>query len=176
MPSPDAPQNEKFMRLLVTHEPQILRAIMVLVPQAADARDVLQETAVNLWKHFHQYDPERPFVNWALGYARNSIRRHFRSQTRRQRLSEKAEEALLISAAILDEKAQQLSDALHACLQKVPPPGRSILEGYYFHQQGMEELTRLHAKSADAIYKIIQRLRHALLDCINKRLADPTDA
>jgi RNA polymerase sigma-70 factor, ECF subfamily len=170
----DALHHEQFMRLFVQHEPQILRAIMVLVPQAADARDVLQETSVVLWQQFAAYDPRRPFVNWALGYARNFIRRHFRAVERGRRLSDGAVEALLTAAGPRAELMEQRADALAACLRDMPSASRQILEGYYYQQQTVQELSRRHSKSAEAIYKIIQRLRLALLDCINQRLPAQT--
>jgi DNA-directed RNA polymerase specialized sigma24 family protein len=40
---------ERFTRLLLHHEPEILRAVMMFVPSRVDARDILQETASNLW-------------------------------------------------------------------------------------------------------------------------------
>ena len=164
------------MRLFVEHEPQILRAIMVLVPQVADARDILQDSAVTLWQHFSSYDEARPFVNWALGYARNHVRRYFRSVTRRGKLSDKAAEALLIASAGQDEQAHLRAEALAVCMQSVPEPARSILEGYYFHQRDVLELSRLYAKSAEAIYKIIQRMRQNLLECINSQIAASREA
>jgi RNA polymerase sigma-70 factor, ECF subfamily len=166
----DAIRNERFMRLYVTHEPQILCAIMVLVPQASDARDVLQETAVLLWQRFDTYDTNRPFVNWALGYARNFIRRHFRNLERGRRLSDAAVEALLIAAEPRQAAAEQRAEALEACLREAPAASRAILEGYYFQHRTVEELGALYAKSAEAIYKIIQRLRMSLLDCVNQKL------
>jgi RNA polymerase sigma-70 factor, ECF subfamily len=167
---PDAFGDEQFMRLFVTHEPHILRAIMVLIPQVADARDVLQETSVALWKNIQSYDPRRPFVNWALGFARNFIRRHFRNVRRSSQLSEKAVEALLTDAGPREAQLERRAEALTVCLREMPAPSRAILEGYYFHELSVEELSRKHAKSAEAIYKIIQRLRHALRACIGKRV------
>jgi hypothetical protein len=40
--------HERFTRLLIQHEPAILRHVMVAVPNRADARDVLQERTVNV--------------------------------------------------------------------------------------------------------------------------------
>ena len=173
---PDAFRDERFMRLFVQHEPKILRAIMVLVPQVADARDVLQETSVALWKHFDAYDPQRPFVNWALGYARNYIRRHFRAVERGRRLTDGALEALATAAEPRQAFVDLRADALATCLRTISEEGRQILEGYYFQGLSVQEIALRQAKSAPAIYKIIQRLRVALLDCINRRLAGTAPA
>jgi RNA polymerase sigma-70 factor, ECF subfamily len=44
---------EQFMRLFLQSERELLRYVMVLVPQVSDARDVLQEAAVALWRSDH---------------------------------------------------------------------------------------------------------------------------
>jgi RNA polymerase sigma-70 factor, ECF subfamily len=173
---PDAFRDERFMRLFVLHEPKILSAIMVLVPQVADARDILQDVSVTLWQKFDTYDPERPFVNWALGYARNFIRRYFRAVERGRKLSDAAVEALLTAAEPRQALAERRMEALSACLQTLPAQGREILEGYYFKELSVKELGQSQGKSAEAIYKVIQRLRTSLLSCVNQRLAGATSS
>ena len=168
MPTPD--RYELFTRLLLEHEPEILRAVMVFVPERADARDIVQETAVALWKQFEQYDASRPFANWAIGYARIQVRRFLRSGARRSVLTERA--ALLIEQA-QDERAamnERRDAALRECLDGLPERSRGIITGYYFEEQTVEALAREHGCSVEAIYKTLQRLRAALLACINAKL------
>ena len=43
----DAP--ERFTRLLIECEPDLLRSVLRIVPNRADARDILQECSVALW-------------------------------------------------------------------------------------------------------------------------------
>ena len=53
MPIEDSDDNhEHFTRLLLESEPVILRSIQVAVPRRADAREIMQETAVALWRQF----------------------------------------------------------------------------------------------------------------------------
>ena len=61
--------HERFTRLLIEHEPELLRCVLVAVPNRADARDIMQECSVALWRRFSEYDPERSFVPWALGFC-----------------------------------------------------------------------------------------------------------
>ena len=164
------PAYERFTRLFLQHEPEILQAVLVIVPQRADARDIVQETAVVLWQQFAQYDASRPFVNWAVGYARIQMRRFLRSGARRAVLSELA--ATLIESA-QDDRAhgkEERDAALRDCLEQMPQTSRSIIEGYYFDERTVETLASTHGRSAEAIYKTLQRLRAALLDCINAKL------
>ncbi|MDO8540217.1 MAG: sigma factor [Opitutaceae bacterium] len=95
MPTPDV--HEQFMRLFLQHEPQILRMVLIYIPRQADARDVVQETAIALWQHFPDYDSARPFGSWASGFARMQVRRFLRRAHRRAYLHEQAVAVLMAS-------------------------------------------------------------------------------
>ncbi len=168
-----ASDHERFMRLFLEHEPEILRSVMVFVPQRSDARDIVQDTAVALWQHFAEYDSTRPFVNWAVAFARIHVRRYFRECQRQTRVSEKALEALLTAS---DERAtlrEHRAQALHECLKEVPDGQRGIVEDYYFKGLTVEMIATATRRSSEATYKILQRVRRALSDCIHHKLAEP---
>jgi RNA polymerase sigma-70 factor (ECF subfamily) len=107
------------MRLFWAHEPAILRSVLVVVPQRDDARDIVQKTAVALWRHFGQFDAGRPFVNWACGLARVKARRFLRRSQRRAVLSVQAVVALLATeqaeAGWISDMLQQVT---HKCRAK----------------------------------------------------------
>lgn len=160
------------MRLLLEHEPAILRSVLVFVPQRADARDIVQETAVALWRHFADYDPARPFVNWACGYARIEVRRFLRQRQRRAQLSEEAAVALM-TAADADAAWDETRDRhLRECRERLAPEQRRVLDGYYLEDLGVAALAERHARSEEAVYKMLQRIRHALLDCMERKHAE----
>lgn len=167
-PPPDP--HERFMRLFVQHEPEILGSVLLIVPSRADARDIVQETAVALWQHFDQYDPSRPFANWAIGFARIQIRRFLRSVQRRAVLSEKAAEIIMLTedkhSALIEKRTQ----ALGSCLETLPENQRSLIEGYYFDEKAIAALASQHNRSTEAVYKSIQRIRLLLQTCINSKL------
>ena len=170
MPTHD--DHERFMRLLLQHEPELLRSVLVFVPQRADARDILQETAVALWKHFGDYDPARPFVNWAYGFARMEVRHFLRRAQRRAALSEKAVEALVLAADDHPEMHEQQERHLKDCLARLPVGQRELVEGYYFAERKVESLAAEHGRTVEAVYKSLQRIRRTLLDCIERKVAE----
>jgi RNA polymerase sigma-70 factor, ECF subfamily len=165
-------QHERFMRLLLEHEPEILRSVLVFVPHRADARDIVQETAVALWKHFDEYDPSRSFVNWACGFARMEVRRFLRRAQRRQALTERALEALLASAERVPRFEEEREQHLHDCVERLPVEQRTLIDGYYFQEHAVELLSRQHGRSVEAVYKTLQRVRRALLDCIERKMSE----
>jgi RNA polymerase sigma-70 factor (ECF subfamily) len=42
------------------------------------ARDLTQETWIRVYRHFHRYDPRKPFSNWLYTIHRNACRDHLR--------------------------------------------------------------------------------------------------
>ncbi len=178
MASKDSPQpltHEQFMRLFLTAERELLRYVMALVPNVSDARDVVQETAVALWKTIGKYDPEKPFVPWACRFALNEARLHLRTESRRRRLLEEDVAALLEERRVeialpLDARREHLRD----CLDRLPQDQRQLVYGYYFDEKGIETLAAIYGRGVEAVYKSLQRTRQALHQCIEKKLqAEP---
>lgn len=169
---PDVDAHERFMRLFLQHEPEILRSVLVFVPHRADARDIVQETAVALWKHFPSYDPARPFVAWACGFARIEVRRFLRQAARRTGLTERAAEVLMAGEDAAAATSEERDRHLQECLGRLPEEQRRLLAGYYFEEQSVEALARVHDRSVEATYKMLQRIRRALLDCIQRKLSE----
>jgi RNA polymerase sigma-70 factor (ECF subfamily) len=58
-----------FVRLWTRHQAEVGRYVFMMIPRQADAAEVLQDVSVLLWKKWDQYDPERPFVPWAIRFA-----------------------------------------------------------------------------------------------------------
>lgn len=167
--------HERFTRLFLSHEPDILRAILPFVPHRADAREVLQETAVALWRAFADYDPERPFAAWAYGFARIEVLRFLRGANRRRQLTERAAAALM---GTRDEMSAELGEQevhLRACLDRLPAAHRALIEGYYLHDRPVEGLSRDAGRTADAVYKTLQRARRALAECVRGKTFAGTD-
>lgn len=172
MPTTD-PNNdhERFTRLLLESEPVMLRSILVSVPHRVDAREILQETAVALWRQFDTYDPERPFLNWAMGFARIETRRFLTRETRRAQLSEKAMEMLGQEMQGSQEFDSALEAHLATCLGKLKEKPRRLVQGYYHEGHSPETLSQRENRSVEAIYKTIQRARRELQACIERQQA-----
>lgn len=164
-----ADDHQLFMRLFLENEPAVLRSVLVFIPHRPDARDVMQETALALWKHFHEYDSGRPFVNWACGFARIEVRRFLRGAHRRAKLTEQAMNALILSDSEDDsERERQLGE----CRSRLPTEHRHILDGYYVDEEAVEALAERHGKSVDALYKMLQRIRRMLLECMERKMTE----
>ena len=161
--------HERFTRLLLEAEPVMLRSILVVVPNRTDARDILQETAVALWRQLDSYDPQRPFVNWAMGFARIETRRFLAREKRRAQLSEEAMEVLERELDGAPGFVGEVERHLATCMQKLGEKQRRLIQGYYHEGRSPQWLAKQGSRSVEAVYKAIQRARRDLQVCIERQ-------
>ncbi|MDA7632764.1 sigma-70 family RNA polymerase sigma factor [bacterium] len=163
-------EHERFTRLLIQHEPELLRCVLVAVPNRSDARDIMQECSVALWRRFSSYDEKRAFVGWALGFVRIEIRRFLRRSSQRTRLTERAAELLLQDMQTHAEELGARERNLKHCIVRLQDDHRELIRGYYYEERSIGELSHKSGRSVDAIYKLLQRIRQRLHECIELRL------
>lgn len=161
-----------FVRLLLQHQGAMLRYILPLVGNLADAQDVLQDTAVALWQKFGQYDPERPFLPWARQFAHHEVLMHHRRQRRYTFLTEELIETLAERQVEQEAEAQQRRGALQACLDALPEADRALIDERYA-DTGMtvQRLATETGQTPNVLYKALARIRRQLLLCLDRKLA-----
>ena len=162
--------HEQFTRLLIEHEPELLRFILVTVPNRADARDILQECSVALWRRFADYDSERPFVAWAFGFVRMEVRRFLRKSQRRAQLTKRATDLLMQDQQQHSHELDERQHHLKNCVESLTEDHRKLLNGYYHNGHSVSKLSEQNGRSIEAIYKRLQRIRIALHRCIELRI------
>lgn len=158
---------QRFLSLFLRSEREIFRYVAALVPNVADAEDIVQQTALALWEKFEAYDPNQPFTPWACRFALNKTKQWIERRQRWQALLERglAEELVRRREELRPELETRLKH-LEGCLSKLPEEQRSIVEGYYYRREGVEKLAENSGRTAAATYKILQRIRQALQVCI----------
>jgi RNA polymerase sigma-70 factor (ECF subfamily) len=162
-----AAAQQRFLSLFLRSEREVFRYVAALVPNIADAEDIVQQTALALWEKFDAYDPAQPFTPWACRFALNKTRQWIERRQRWQALLEGglAEELALRRETLRPELEARLKH-LEGCLGKLPEDQRSLIEGYYHRRDGVEKLAESSGRTVAAIYKMLQRIRHALQICI----------
>ena len=163
---PSAAQH-RFLSLFLRSEREVFRYVAALVPNVADAEDIVQQTALSLWEKFDAYDPTQPFTPWACRFALNKTRQWLERRQRWQLLLERglAEELAQRRDELRPELEARLRH-LEGCLRKLPKEQRSLVEGYYYRRDGIEKLAENSSRTVAATYKTLQRVRLALQSCI----------
>ena len=57
---------QRFLSLFLRSEREIYRYVAALIPNMADAEDIVQQTAIALWEKFDSYDSTQPFTPLGL--------------------------------------------------------------------------------------------------------------
>jgi RNA polymerase sigma-70 factor (ECF subfamily) len=167
--------HETFVRLLLEHEPRVRGFIRGLVPTWNDVDEVVQQASLVAWRKFAQFDPQTNFGSWLMVIARFEALKH-RRRVARGPLSFSADVWEILAAeadpaAHAAESIERRRATLEECLALLGADRRrAVLEA---HAPGvrMNELARRLGRGEQAFYKMIQRLRAALLDCMRRRLA-----
>src|SRR6185295_14075753 len=123
----DAAQ-QRFLSLFLRSEREIFRYVAVLVPNMADAEDIVQQTALSLWEKFDAYDPTQPFTPWACRFALNKTRQWLERRQKWQALLEGglAEELARRREEMRPDLELRLKH-LEGCLGKLPEEQLSLV-------------------------------------------------
>src|SRR3954470_2635814 len=136
-----AAAQERFLSLFLRSEREVFRYVAALVPNVADAEDIVQQTALSLWEKFDAYDSSQPFTPWACRFALNKTKQWIERRQRWQTLLEGglAEELARRREELRPEFEVRLKH-LERCLNKLPEEQRGLVEGYYYRREGIEKL------------------------------------
>ena len=168
----EADRTELLVRLLSRHQEELFRYIFALLPHEEDARDVLQETSVALFRKFEEYDPAKPFLTWAYRFAYLEVLKQRERSRRGTRLL-----SVDLIARLAREREQEEPillarlQALELCLEKLPPADQDLIRQRYQGQAVTDDLARQLGASRRTLFRELDRIRRLLHDCINRRLA-----
>src|SRR5215212_6935152 len=81
-----AAAQQRFLSLFLRSEREVFRYAAALVPNVADAEDIVQQTALALWEKFDAYDSSQPFTPWACRFALNKTKQWIERRQRWQAL------------------------------------------------------------------------------------------
>lgn len=144
--------------------------LCTLLANPGDARDVLQETNLVLWKKAGVFDFTRPFEPWALRFA------HFQALAWRKRQSR---DRLVFDDTTMDLLAAEFDGAhgadeellaLEKCLGKLPEKQRALIARRYQDAEPVNSIAASESKPPNVIAAFLYRARKALAECIHTTL------
>ena len=164
--------SESFITLFLQHERRLWHYILPLVPTNQDAEDVLQETAIVLWRKREEFRPGSDFMAWARAIARNKVFEWRRRTTVGGRMLD--DDVIEQLAAETDRRAGDFDErqaAVQDCLRRLPVADAELIHRRYSEGLTGLELAQRLQRPVNSIYQSLSRIRRALLDCIARKLA-----
>jgi RNA polymerase sigma-70 factor, ECF subfamily len=162
---------EQFTRMWTEAQPILAGYLYAVVPDFQEAEDLLQAVAVILLRKFPEYDPQRPFVGWAIGIAKREVlmarRRHARNRLFYQadlleRLADTCEE--------LTPELEERSRALRECVRTLQGRAAELLRLRYQECLKFDVIAARVGMAAVAVRVMLSRTRAALRDCVERKL------
>jgi RNA polymerase sigma-70 factor (ECF subfamily) len=168
----DTPLNpENLVLLLTQHQEPLFRYIFSLVACEADARDILQETSLALYRKFDAYDASRPFLPWAYRFAYLQVQKHRENAARSPLLfSEDVMDLLAHDRERMEPELDQRLLFLDGCLAKLTAQEKELVTSRYAMRQGVEEMMQRFAMSRRTLFRNLELLRQRLHDCVTRQL------
>lgn len=161
---------ERFMRLWTSTQPSVGNYVRSVVRDRAAAEDVLQETALVIFRRFEEFDEQRPFVAWALGIARFQVMGMQRDSARSLVVFD--DEVLEKFTGSWAEQAAETSDrseALESCIARLASHAQRLVRLRYFEELNADQIARQLGGNGASIRVTLQRIREQLRTCIDRQ-------
>jgi RNA polymerase sigma-70 factor (ECF subfamily) len=168
---------EQFVAFFTRNEPGLRSFVRSLVPSWDDADEVMQNTGLALWRKFSDFtlenDPQTDFFRWACVVARFEVLAWRRDKARDRHIFDEDLVGMLAEDAMREEKSLAAErKALEVCLAKLSDKQRKIVMAAYEPGVRLNRVAETLGKSATAFYKMLNRTRKSLLDCIESVSGD----
>ena len=171
MSAPDT----QFVYDLTDWQNRLFGYLVTLLGNVHDARDVLQETNLVMWRRMDTFTPGTDFGAWARKCAYFQAMAFLRDRKRGPSLL--GEELLALIAEeqgnpAIDENERKL--ALRDCLAQLSDGQRSLIRCRYADQLPVRKLAADLGKSESALKMTLLRIRELLQVCISSKLKEST--
>ena len=154
----------RFDELFIDHSPAIRRYVWSLNVDAKDVDDIMQDTAIALWRKFDAYDSARPFAPWACRFAFLQVLKHRQRFARNQILFLDNDSILTIPADQDRESDVNFArrEALFEALRLLDESDQQLIHCRYDSGETIRHLAKRRATSVHKLYHSLDRIRDTL--------------
>lgn len=161
-----APKGD-FVRLFLPLQGDLLAYILALGVPAADADDVLQESASVMLAKMDRFEEGTNFRSWAFTVVKLEVRKALAARARRPlSLPEEIYEDLGALAMSETELPTLRFKALTVCLEKLQDRARELIRLRYREGMAAAAIADALQRPVEAVYTSLSRIRKMLHECI----------
>lgn len=156
--------------LFLKHSNAIRGFLFALSADGHLVDDVLHSTFLAVTAKAGEYDPQRPFVPWARGFAKKELLKAGRQSSRGPLLlSPEAMDHLDQSAPEFAIDTEQIG-ALLACVEELAPRAKQAITFRYREALKPPEIARRMSLAVASVNVMLSRARASLKQCIDLKL------
>jgi RNA polymerase sigma-70 factor, ECF subfamily len=165
-------RHEQFVTQFVRHQAAVHSFVLSLLGDLSDTEDVVQEASLTMWQRFDQYQPGTNFRNWAMQIAKYTALNHLvKVRRQRRRFSEELLALLADRAIHRSDQLESQRRVLEHCIEKLSPTDQATLSDCYAENASIKTFAEETGRTANAIYKQLNRIRSMLSDCVRRTLS-----
>lgn len=166
----------EFVSLLARHDLSIRRFVRFLLPTAEGVEDIVQDTALECWRKFEDFQPQNhdvaqdEFIRWACVIARFKVMAWQRDR-QRDRLVFKESVVERLAATVVDDaflSEQRL--ALESCLSSLSDDEKNLVLSVHSPGQSVAAIAGQTGQSARRLYSRLNALRRQLISCVQQKI------
>ncbi len=168
-----ADEREDVLELFARYQRNLYLYVLTMIPNRADAEDVLQNTNVVVWQKLDQYRPNTDFRAWVFRICYFEIRK-FQGRSRT--------EGVFFRSELLDELSDEYRrredmlslrvEALPDCVALLPVDDRDLLDAVYGRGIDVASLSEQLGRKPTSVYRSLRRIRDWLHDCIERHIRE----
>lgn len=164
-------QRQDLAVLWTRAQPHVSAFVSSMVLDFHAAEDLIQQVACAVAEQFEAYDPDRPFVPWAIGIARFKVFNYYRSKKRDKHVFDSdAINGIAQAYADLEPELDPRRKALDTCIKKVNGRASQMLELRYIREMKPARIAQKLEMTPNAVSVMLHRIRAALNKCIEHEL------
>ena len=168
----DDPVSVEFSQQLTLVQRKLYSYILTLVPNRAEAEDILQETNLVLCRKAGEYDVNGNFQGWAFRISRFQVMAYLKKRKR---------DNLLISGDIVELLAEEVEDLSHFdrmrkslayCLETLTEKSREVARLRFEGNLSLADISEKLGRPMGTISATLFRIRQSLAICVRKKSAE----
>lgn len=168
----DDPVSVEFSQQLTLIQRKLYSYILTLVPNRAEAEDILQETNLVLCRKAGEYDTDGNFQGWAFRISRFQVMAYLKKRKR---------DNLLISGDIVELLIDEVEDltrfdrmrkALAYCLENLTEKSREVARLRFEGSLSLADISKTLGRPMGTISATLFRIRHTLTLCVRQKVAE----
>ena len=164
-------RSEKFMQLLLAYQGRLYQYVRTVMPRSQEVDDVLQETFVVMWQKFDASCPPEGFYPWACRIAHLNVLKALARKVRDvPGLNPQVLEQITADEIAEPEFLADTKLILQACLDKLPPGDRELIEWRYEPGMQVSVIAAKLGRPVNSVSKSLGRIRQVLWRCVDEAL------
>jgi RNA polymerase sigma-70 factor, ECF subfamily len=169
---------EAFRELVVRHQGRVRAYLSQYFHDPTAVDDLAQDVLLAAYRSLGRFDRKLSFAPWIIGIARNLALKELRDEFRRRARERESVDLVLLRERVAEVEREDTGPdpesplaALEECIGKLPGTSASVVSDVYFHSRKPNDVARDLGKKEATLRMILFRLRRALRECVEKRLA-----